>query len=54
MIKEKPMRDQNLHKNLLYNISVLTLITDQRELMTKQMTFTKDNLIEVHHEIALS
>ena len=50
MTKKTPMRDQSLHRNLLYNISGLTLITKQTEWMTKQMTTTTDHTVEVHHE----
>ena len=51
MIREKPMRDQNLHKNLLYNTSVPILMTEQKGMMTDQTNFTTDNVAEVHHEI---
>ena len=44
------MRDQSLHKNVLYNIFCLTLTTNQTILMTKQVTITTDHVVEVHHE----
>ena len=53
MIRERPMRDQNLLKNLVYKFSVPILLTDQTELMTEQMTTTTDNVFEVHHETAI-
>ena len=51
MIKEKPMQDQMSHKNPLYNPSVERLMTEQKAMMTGQMSITTDNAVEVHHRI---
>ena len=48
--KKKPIRDQNLHKNLLYNTSVQTLMIEQKDLKTGQMNITTDNAVEEHHK----
>ena len=53
MIKEKPMHNQNLHKNLLYNIFVQTLMIEQKEMMTNQISITTNNVVEVHHETTI-
>ena len=53
MIKEKPMRDQNLHKNVLYNVFVPTP-TKQTEKMREQTKITTNTAVEVHHETAIT
>ena len=53
MITEKPMHDQNLHKHLLYNVFVQTLLTEQKEMMTDQTNITTNNVVEFHHETTI-
>ena len=52
--KKKPMHDQNLHKSLLYNTFVQTPRIEQKQMMTDQMSFITDKLVEVHHETTIS
>ena len=53
MIKAKPMQDQNLHKNQLYNTSVPTRKQEQTGMMIEQTNITTDNVVEVPHETVI-
>ena len=53
VIEEKPMQYRNLHKTLLYNTFVETLMIEQNERMTDEMNITTDNIVEVHNETTI-
>ena len=50
MMEKKPIRDQNLHKYLLYNPSVQTLMIEQKEMVTDELNITSNNAVKIHHE----